>query len=307
MTVAVRMNACMKCQIQDETVLMEASCPHFTEPSPPGSTSALAAWLRRHDGHVIAHNVRGFRCMDEPDGHPDRTFLVAAAWNEADTSVDGDIQRQNALLHQTVQQNLRAIESERSRAERAERRCEELSAEVKDRWTERERLAAKCAELSVENEELKRENERLRGDIAVNLRRTLANTRESRDAALSTIKSLNANLSDANAREANHVCEPESVLVRDLRASLAAIVTENTALISEKEELRRQISDHACIRFSPNKHSCPPPLGNPTREEAIEALKEIRQTTERALREDIAGWYRIAFGSVKFVADKVLG
>lgn len=98
-----------------------------------------------------------------------------------------------------------------ARAERAEKRCEELSAEVDslDR-TNRLIMAAK--------------------DNLADQYRTV----------LRTIASLRANLADANAREANHESRP----------------------------------------CHPG-HSCPSPLGNPTREEAIEALRRIRDRIQR--------------------------
>lgn len=46
----------------------------------------LSLWILRHNRHRLAHNVRGFRCIDCYARGGDRrdvaTFLVAAAWNE---------------------------------------------------------------------------------------------------------------------------------------------------------------------------------------------------------------------------------
>lgn len=45
-----------------------------------------AAWLLRHRTHVLAHNERGFRCMD-CEGTHDAVWLTAAAWNEVSATL----------------------------------------------------------------------------------------------------------------------------------------------------------------------------------------------------------------------------
>ncbi len=210
----------------------------------------LALWLGRHRGHKLAHNVRGFRCMDEPDGQGDRTFLVDAAWNEADTSVDGDLQRQNSLLARTVTEQAehivvnnakwREADHLRARAERAEKRRAELSIEVGD---------------------LKRENEHLRGDIAVNLRADVQQQLRTIDKLIAEVANADRTIATLGVNYAEEIA-----LTKSLRANLAESNAREVNRIAEITDLKRLLCGHTCY---------PSPAENPTREEAIGALRAI--------------------------------
>ena len=91
--------------------------------------------------------------------------------------------------------------------------------------------------------------------------------------------------------------------IAQLSADLARVVSQNSALVSEKEELRRRAvqsvsdaqnlrceldrlrSEHTALRAltsaSVLRHRCKPPLGNPTREEAIAERDRLRVDAER--------------------------
>ena len=231
----------------------------------------FADWLLRHAGHQIAARKVVFQCLSEGCLQPDREITISLAWIDrgawTDFALTPDcrkLERDNADLNAAVAAQAVQLTEERERSailtrhfNRAERlaanRLERIRELSEENATQRRRIAIlldeKAALIGTSHEQadeiefLKRKNEELRGDLY------------SRD-------SLTAQFVDS-LRE-------ENVQLSRRVVALNGTVTE---LRDTVQQLAMQEPSYGTTGLP---HSCPPPLGNPTREEAIEALQRIR-------------------------------